>query len=90
MVSLMLLQHAHAACLSPQSSSCRMLNRSMDDMDLLQVVGETHLATVARCRCARSGMEVAAKMYHKERMTALNQRQACMRITGLLLLAESR
>jgi hypothetical protein len=58
----------------------------MDDMDLLQVVGESHLATVACCRCARSGLDVAVKMYHKERMTALNQRQVRMRLSALLLL----
>ena len=50
--------------------------RSMEDFEILQVLAETHLSTVALCTCSKSGLQVALKMYHKERMTPLNKKQA--------------
>lgn len=52
-------------------SSCR----SMDVLELVRVIAETHLATVALCHCVTSGLQVAVKMYHKERLTGKMEKQ---------------
>ena len=71
---------------TPLRSLCR---RSMNDLDIVQVVGESHLSTVVLCRCSRSGLPLAVKMYHKDRMAAHNQRQvlvmACVRMRGIIV-----
>lgn len=38
------------------------------------------MSTVVHCTCARSGLPVAIKMYHKERMNSLNVRQVAREI----------
>lgn len=47
----------------------------MDDLDVVAVLGEGPFSTVAHCRCTRSGADVVVKMYHKDKMNALNCRQ---------------
>ena len=42
---------------------------------MLRIIAETHLATVALCRCVASGLQVAVKMYHKGRLTGKMHKQ---------------
>ena len=49
--------------------------RSMDALEMVRVIAETHLATVALCRCVTSGVQVAVKMYHKERLMGKMKKQ---------------
>lgn len=42
---------------------------------MVRVVAETHLATVAVCRCVSSGLDVVVKMYHRDRLTAKAENQ---------------
>lgn len=42
--------------------------RSMEGLEMERITAETHLATVAVCRCVSSGLKVAVKMYHRARL----------------------
>ena len=44
------------------------LCRSMEGLEMVRITAETHLATVAICRCVSSGLEMAVKMYHRARL----------------------
>lgn len=39
------------------------------------MLGEGQMSSVVHCTCNRSGLEVAVKMYHKDRMNSLNIKQ---------------
>ncbi|EIE20566.1 kinase-like protein [Coccomyxa subellipsoidea C-169] len=52
----------------------------MEDFEMVDVLGGGHLTTVALCTCSISNMRVAIKMYHKDRMSPLNERQVAREI----------
>ncbi len=56
-------------------------SRSMEDFEMVDVLGGGHLTTVALCTCRISNMRVAIKMYHKDRMSPLNERQVSRQLT---------
>lgn len=45
---------------------------------MVRIVAETHLATVALCRCITSRLQVAVKMYHRERLTGKMDKQVAV------------
>ena len=45
---------------------------------MVRVVAETHLATVALCRCTTSGLHVAVKMYHRKQLTGKMDKQVAI------------
>ena len=45
----------------------------MTDIEILEILGGGHITTVALC--SSSGLRVAVKMYHRNQMTSLNERQ---------------
>ena len=47
----------------------------MDGLEMIRVIAETHLSTVAICQYVSSGLRVAVKMYHKERLTGKMDKQ---------------
>lgn len=47
----------------------------MDGLEMIRVLAETHQSTVAVCQCVSSGLEVAVKMYHRERLTGKMDKQ---------------
>jgi hypothetical protein len=54
---------------------CDGVCRSMDDFELVRLLGGGHLSSVALASCSRSGLQVVIKIYHRDRMTALNEKQ---------------
>ena len=42
---------------------------------MIRVIAETHLATVALCHCVTSGLQMAVKMYHRERLAGKMTKQ---------------
>ena len=40
------------------------------------LLAQTHLATVGMCRCLVSGLPIALKMYHRDRLTPKMELQA--------------
>ncbi|KAK9823576.1 hypothetical protein WJX72_003959 [[Myrmecia] bisecta] len=53
---------------------------TINEFDVISHLGAGHLSSVVRAVCCRSGMEVAVKMYHKDRMSALNHRQVAREV----------
>ena len=49
--------------------------RSIEDFEIIEQVGEGHLSAVLHCVDVRSGIHVAVKSYHKERMNLISSRQ---------------
>jgi aurora kinase len=56
------------------------LTRAFQDFRVQRVLGEGALSTVVHATCARSGLPVAVKMYHRERLGALNARQVAREV----------
>lgn len=54
--------------------------RSFHDLKVQRALGEGAMSTVVQCLCNRSGMLLALKMYHKERLNTLNVRQVAREI----------
>ena len=50
--------------------------RSMARFEMTTLLAQTHLATVGMCRCLSSGLPVALKMYHRDRLTPKMESQA--------------
>ena len=50
--------------------------RSLDAFTLLQALGEGQKSSVFKCCCVSSGLLIALKSYHKERMTVQDCKQA--------------
>jgi hypothetical protein len=49
------------------------------------MLGEGQMSSVVQCVCTRSGLPVAIKMYHKDRMNSLNVKQvgwSCSEVMG--------
>ncbi len=44
-------------------------------LEMVRITAETHLATVALCHCVSTGVQVAVKMYHRERLTGKMDKQ---------------
>jgi serine/threonine protein kinase len=49
--------------------------RSIEDFEIIEQVGEGHLSVVLHCVDVRSGIHVAVKSYHKDRMNLISSRQ---------------
>lgn len=49
--------------------------RSIEDFEIIEQVGEGHLSAVLHCVDVRSGIHVAVKSYHKDRMNLISSRQ---------------
>ena len=47
----------------------------MEGLEMVRIIAETHLATVALCHCVTSGLQVAVKMYHRDRLTGKMHKQ---------------
>ena len=45
--------------------------RSIEDFEIIEQVGEGHLSAVLHCVDVRSGIHVAVKSYHKDRMNLM-------------------
>ena len=52
-----------------------LLHRSINDLKVQRVLGEGALSTVVHCLCAISGLPVALKLYHRDKLNALNVKQ---------------
>jgi len=48
---------------------------SFQDLKVQRVLGEGAMSTVVQCTCSQSGLPVALKMYHREKLNSLNVRQ---------------
>ena len=51
--------------------------RSIADFEIVEQVGEGHLSAVLHCLHIQSGVHVAVKSYHKDRMNVISSRQVC-------------
>ncbi len=50
-------------------------SRSIHDLKVHRVLGEGALSTVVHCTCSLSGLPVALKMYHRDKLNNLNVKQ---------------
>ena len=50
-------------------------SRSIADFEIIEQVGEGHLSAVLHCIDIGSGIHVAVKSYHKDRMNIISSRQ---------------
>lgn len=55
-------------------------DRSIEDFEVVQLLGGGHLASVALCLCSRSGHQVVIKTYRKDRLTNANEKQVGLRL----------
>ncbi|DBA67828.1 hypothetical protein WJX79_008032 [Trebouxia sp. C0005] len=53
---------------------------SIEDFEIIEQVGEGHLSAVLHCVDVRSGIHVAVKSYHKDRMNLISSRQVAREI----------
>lgn len=63
--------YLHLVPLHTVAPSCR----SIEDFEIIEQVGEGHLSAVLHCVDVRSGIHVAVKSYHKDRMNLISSRQ---------------
>ena len=47
----------------------------MHDLRVQRMLGEGNMSNVVHCVCSRSGAHVAVKMYHRDKMNAMNVKQ---------------
>lgn len=52
-----------------------ILCRCIADFEIIEQVGEGQISVVLHCVDKRSGIHVAVKSYHKDRMNIMNSRQ---------------
>jgi serine/threonine protein kinase len=57
--------------LGPHNCHCR----AFSDFKVQKSLGEGAMSSVVHCVCVRSGVHTAIKMYHKDRMNAMNVKQ---------------
>jgi serine/threonine protein kinase len=50
-------------------------HRSIKDLKVIRVLGEGALSTVVQCICSFSGLPIALKMYHRDKLNTLNVKQ---------------
>ncbi|KAH7617445.1 putative Aurora kinase C [Nannochloris sp. 'desiccata'] len=48
---------------------------SIQDLKVMRVLGEGALSTVVQCTCCLSGLPIALKMYHRDKLNTLNVKQ---------------
>ncbi|PSC71935.1 aurora other [Micractinium conductrix] len=53
---------------------------SMHDLRVQRMLGEGNMSNVVHCVCSRSGAHVAVKMYHRDKMNAMNVKQVSREI----------
>ena len=61
--------------LGPLQNTVAPSCRSIEDFEIIEQVGEGHLSAVLHCVDVRSGIHVAVKSYHKDRMNLISSRQ---------------
>ena len=68
---------AHDATIGPHAlySNSLVCSRSIADFEIIEQVGEGHLSAVLHCMDIGSGIHVAVKSYHKDRMNIISSRQ---------------
>lgn len=49
--------------------------RAFSDFKVQKMLGEGVMSSVVHCVCGRSGVHAAIKMYHRDRMNAMNVKQ---------------
>ena len=68
--------HSSAVDCAAGPTATVVQRRSMEDVLVTDVLGEGAISTVARCRHAGHPAELALKMYHRERMSEAQCKQA--------------
>ena len=68
---------AHDVTIGPHALYFKSLvcSRSIADFEIIEQVGEGHLSAVLHCIDIGSGIHVAVKSYHKDRMNIISSRQ---------------